>query len=58
MMQKKRNSGWFWIAFKWGLNLGVFNTAIYGKIVQCFFKSFEQCINNSLKDNICLFQIF
>ena len=27
-----------------GINLGVFNTAIYGKIVQCSFKSFEQCI--------------
>ena len=24
-----------------GLNLGVFNTAIYGKIVWCSFKSFE-----------------
>ena len=24
------------------VNLGVFNTALYGKIVRCFFKSFEQ----------------
>ena len=27
-----------------GGKLGVFNTAIYGKIVRCSFKSFEQCI--------------
>ena len=25
------------------IKLGVFNTAIYGKIVRCSFKSFEQC---------------
>ena len=31
MMQKKRISGSFWIAFKWGVKLGMFNTAIYGK---------------------------
>ena len=33
-MQKIGNSG---------SNLGVFNTAIYEKIVRCSFKSFEQC---------------
>ena len=27
-----------------GFNLGVFNTAIHGKIVQGSFKSFEQCM--------------
>ena len=42
MMQRRGHSGLFWIAFKWGLNLGVYNTLIYGKIVWCFFKSFEQ----------------
>ena len=42
MIQKKRTSGSLWTAFKWGLNLGVFNIAIYGKIVWCSFKSSEQ----------------
>ena len=28
------------------LTLGVFNIAIYGNIVRCSFKSFEQCISN------------
>ena len=44
MMKRSEYSGSFWSAFKWALNLGVFNIAIYGKIVQCSFKSFEQCI--------------
>ena len=33
-----------WIAFKWGVKLRVFNTAIYGKIEWCSFQYFEQCI--------------
>ena len=37
------------LPLNWGMGggggkLGVFNTAIYGKIVHCSFKSFEQCI--------------
>ena len=45
MKQKKQT---FWIVvdcLKLGVKLGVFNTAIYGKIVRCSFNSFEQCIN-------------
>ena len=41
--KRSANSGSMWIAFKWCLNLGVSNNAIYGKIVRSF-KSFEQCI--------------
>ena len=33
-----------WIAFQWGLHIGVFNTAIYGKNLWCSFHSFEHCI--------------
>ena len=32
------------VALQLGLNLGVFNIAIYGKKVRCSFNSFEQCI--------------
>ena len=45
MIQKKRT---FWIVvdcLKWGLNLVVFKTAIYGKDSTVFFLSFEQCIS-------------
>ena len=41
--KRSGHSGSLWIAFRWGLNLGVFNIAIYGKIVEISFKSFEQC---------------
>ena len=30
--------------FKIGVKLGVFNIAIYGITVRCFFNSFEQCM--------------
>ena len=36
-----------------GLHLKGFNTAVYGNIVRCSLKSFEQCINSeSNKSNI------
>ena len=44
MIQKKRIFSIVLIAFKWGLNVGVFKTAIHGKTVWCSFESFEQCI--------------
>ena len=48
-MDKRRgHSGSLLIASNWGLNLGggggLFDTSIYGNIVRCSFKSFEQCI--------------
>ena len=36
---------------KSGLNLGVFNIAIYGKTVRCCFNSFEQCIYKAVVPN-------
>ena len=41
-LSKSGHSGALRIDFKLGCNLGVFNTAIYGKIVSCSFKSVEQ----------------
>ena len=45
MMQKSGHSGSLLITYKWSCNLGMFNTAIYGKTVRCSFKSFERCIS-------------
>ena len=42
------------VALKLGLNLGVFNIAIYGKTVRCSFNSFEQCITGSSLNFVCV----
>ena len=52
MMQKKRT---FWIVVdcpKKGVKLGVFNTAIHGKIVRCSFKSLNDGLNKLLRTSL------